>query len=83
MKKLLKLLFGDAFIKSIIFAFANQIFDKIILWVIVKLRYKIVARQNKNLEAAFDVITQELLDLKVEDFIKENNEILNKISHDL
>lgn len=82
MKKFIKALLSDLFLKSILLSMANQLFDKIVLWLIAKTEHKIRVKKPALLPA-FTVITQEILDLKVEDFISENQVQLNKAVTDV
>lgn len=76
MKKILKFLIGDAFIKSLIVSFLDEKLDLLKNWMLQQLQRKFSAR----FPAVYVEMEQMFQELTVENFLKQNPDLIEKLN---
>lgn len=74
MKKLIKFLLGNAFIKSLVISLANELLSKFTQWILKK------AFAKFGHLLIYSEIAKFLTELSIEDFLKENDSEITKIA---
>ena len=77
MKKIIKFLLGDVLIKSLIISVANSLLSRFTAWLLKKLYAKF------GHLAVYAELSNFLIDLKIEDFLKENDDELTRIARNV
>jgi hypothetical protein len=76
MKKILKFILGDAFIRNLVVSVLDEHLNKFKLWMLNQLQRKFVDR----FPAAYVEIEKMFAELTVEKFLQDNPDIVNKIT---